>query len=127
MDNSVNRIQINTNYQLNNVGEKPEGKAQQKEENNKKPEVENKQVAAGDVLDFMNTQAASVRPVENPRVLNISKYVTPEQAARIGGFISQFENAVADGLNAIEAELGNAISDDAKLDLAVEIFKAENM
>lgn len=126
MDNSVNRIQINKNYQLNSVGEKPEEKAKQKEED-KKPVIENKKVDAGEVLDFMNTQAVSVRPVETPRVLNISKYVTPEQAARIGGFISQFENTVAEGLKAIEAELGNAIPDSAKLDLAVEMFKAENM
>ena len=37
------------------------------------------------------------------------------------------EDAVAEGLKAIEGELGNAISDEAKIDLAIEMFKAENM
>lgn len=127
MDNNVNRIQLNTNYKLGDVNEKPEEKAGKKEEDKKQPVTENKQVSAGEVLDFMNTQAMSVRPAETPRVLNISKYVTPEQAQRIGSFISQFENAVADGLKAIENELGNALSEDAKMNLAVEMFKAENM
>ncbi len=126
MDNSVNRIQINKNYQLNGVGEKPQDKAQQKQEDNKQT-VENVQVAASDVLEFMNNQAVGVRPVETPRVLNISKYVTPEQAARISGFINQFETEVAKGLKAIEDELGNALPEDAKMNLAVEMFKAENM
>ena len=126
MDNSVNRIQINKNYQLNGVGEKPQDKAQQKPEDNK-PAVDNTQVSASDVLDFMNNQAVGVRPVETPRVLDISKYVTPEQAARICGFINQFETAVADGLKAIEDELGNALPEEAKMNLAVEMFKAENM
>ena len=126
MENNVNRIQMNTNYQLGSVGEKPEEKASKKEDNKKAP-VENQQVSAGDVLEFMNNQAVGVRPVEKPRVLNISKYVTPEQAARIGGFVNQFEDAVAKGLQEIENELGNALTDDAKMDLAIEMFKAENM
>ena len=125
MANEINRIQLNTNYQLNNVGDKPEEKAKQKEEN--KAPVEQKQVSAEQTLEFMNAQAVSARPVDKPRVLNISKYVTPEQAQRICGFISQFENAVADGLKAIESELGNALSEDAKMNLAVELFKVENM
>ena len=125
MANEINRIQMNTNYQLGKVGDKPEEKAQQKEDN--KPQIEQKQVSAEDTLKFMNAQSVNARPVEKPRVLDISKYVTPEQAQRICGFISQFENAVADGLKAIELEMGNALSEDAKMNLAVELFKAENM
>lgn len=125
MANEVNRIQMNTNYQLGSVGEKPEEKAKQKE--NSKPQIEQKQVSAEETLEFMNTQAMMNRPVEKPRVLDISKYVTPEQAKRIMGFISQFETAVADGLKAIESELGNALSEDAKMNLAVELFEAGNM
>ena len=125
MANEINRIQMNTNYQLGAVGDKPEEKAQQKEDN--KPQIEQKQVSADDTLKFMNAQAVNARPVEKPRVLDISKYVTPEQAQRICGFISQFENAVADGLKAIELEMGNALSEDAKMNLAIELFKAENM
>ena len=126
MENSVNKIgQMNSNYQLGAIGEKPEGKAQQKEEN--KQPVEQKQVSAEETLSFMDAQSVAAKPVEKPRVLNISKYVTPEQAQRICGFISQFEDAVATGLQEIENEIGNALSDDAKLNLAVEMFKAENM
>lgn len=128
MDNSVNRItQTYTNFQANTVGEKPEDKTDNKKENNK-PQVENQsQVSAEDTLDFMNAQAVAARPVEQPRVLNVSKYVTPEQAQRICGFINQFEEAVARGLQDIEAELGSALSDDAKMNLAIEIFEANNM
>ena len=128
MDNSVNRVsQAYTKYQANTVGEKPEGKADKKEES--KPQVEQKQpqVSAEDTLKYMNAQAVSARPVEQPRVLNISKYVTPEQAQRICGFINQFEDAVAKGLKNIEFELGSALSDDAKMNLAVEMFEAKNM
>ena len=126
MENNVNRIQMNTGMQLGKVGEKPEEKAKQKEDN--KPQVEKQpQVSAEETLKFMDAQAVTVRPVEKARVLNISKYVTPEQAQRICGFISQFEDTVAKGLMSIEAEMGNALSDEAKLNLAVEMFKAENM
>ena len=125
MANEINRIQMNANMQLGKVGEKPEEKAQQKEDN--KPQIEQKQVSAEDTLKFMDAQALAARPVEQPRVLNISKYVTPEQAQRICGFITQFEDAVVEGLAAIEAETGNALSEDAKLNLAVEMFKIQNM
>ncbi len=125
MANEINKIQMNTNMQLGKVGEKPEEKAQQKEDN--KPQIEQKQVSAEDTLKFMDAQALAARPVEQPRVLNISKYVTPEQAQRICGFITQFEDAVVEGLAAIEAETGNVLSEDAKLNLAVEMFKIQNM
>ena len=127
MDNSVNRVsQAYTNFQANQVGEKPDNKADKKEDN--KPQVEQQpQVSADDTLDFMNAQAVGARPVEQPRVLNVSKYVTPEQAQRICGFINQFEEAVAQGLQDIEVELGSALSDDAKMNLAIEMFEAQNM
>lgn len=126
MANEINRIQINRNYELNSVGEKPQDKTNQKEEKEKQ-QIENKQVPAEDVLNFMNTQSLSARPIEKPRVLNISKYVTPEQAQRIAGFISQFEDTVAEGLISIEKELGNTITNEAKMNLAVEMFKIKNM
>ena len=127
MDNSVNRVsQANTNYQAYSVGEKPENKADKKEENKTQAEQQ-PQVSAEDTLKFLNAQAVSARPVEQPRVLNVSKYVTPEQAQRICGFIQQFEETVAQGLQNIEVELGSALTDDAKLSLAVEMFEAQNM
>lgn len=125
MENNINRIQLNTNVSLGKVGEKPEEKTQKQNEN--KPQIEQKQVSAEDTLKFMDAQAVNARPVEAPRVLNIAKYVTPEQAKRICGFITQFEDAVAEGLAAIEAETGNVLSEEAKLDLAVEMFKLQNM
>ena len=127
MDNSVNRVtQTYTNFQTNTVGEKPEGKADKKEDG--KPQVDQKaQVSGEDTLNIMDAQSASMRPVEQPRVLNVSKYITPEQAQRICGFINQFEEAVARGLQDIETELGTALSDDAKMNLAIEIFKVNNL
>ena len=127
MDNSVNRVsQANSSYQAYSVGEKPDNKADKKEDN--KPQVEQQpQVSAEETLSFLDAQAVTARPVEKPRVLNVSKYVTPEQAQRICGFINQFEEAVAQGLQDIEVELGSALSDDAKMNLAVEMFEAQNM
>lgn len=128
MDNSVNRVsQAYTNYQANTVGEKNDGNKADKKEDNKKQVEQQPQVSAEDTLDFLSAQAVSARPVEQPRVLNVSQYVTPEQAQRICGFINQFEDAVAQGLKNIEVELGSALSDDAKLNLAVEMFEAQNM
>ena len=126
MANEINRIQMQTNYQLNAVGEKQEDKTSKEEE--KKSDVEQKtQVSREDTLSIMDAQSMSFRPVEKARVLNISKYVTPEQAQRICGFVNQYVDAVAEGLVAIQNEMGNALSEDAKLELAVELFKAENM
>lgn len=128
MDNSVNRVsQAYTSYQANSVGEKPENKADKKEDNKPQVEQQQPQVSAEETLNFLNAQALTARPVEQPRVLNVSKYVTPEQAERICGFINQFEDAVAQGLQNIEVELGSALSDDAKMNLAVEMFEAQNM
>ena len=128
MDNSVNRVsQAYTSYQANSVGEKPENKADKKEDNKPQVEQQQPQVSAEETLSFLNAQALAARPVEQPRVLNVSKNVTPEQAERICGFINQFEDAVAQGLQNIEVELGSALSDDAKMNLAVEMFEAQNM
>lgn len=126
MANEINKINsANSSYQLGKIRENQQDKTTKQEES--KPQVDKKEVPADDVLKFMNAQSVTARPVEKPRVLNISKYVTPEQAQRICGFITQFEDAVAEGLIKIEKELGNALSSEAKIDLAVELFKAENM
>ena len=127
MDNSVNRVsQANKSYQAYSVGEKPDNKTDKKEDH--KQQVEQQpQVSAEETLSFLDAQAVTARPVEKPRVLNVSKYVSPEQAQRICGFINQFEEAVAQGLQDIEVELGSALSDDAKMNLAIEMFEAQNM
>ena len=105
MANEINRIGINTGS-VNNYGNAPKGEAKPEE---KTPEAASQaapaqpQVAANDVLTYMAYNAVGVN-VSTPRTYDVGKYVTPEQAARIAGFVAGFETEVAKGLKAIEDE-----------------------
>ena len=80
------------------------------------------QVKPDDVLSYMANSAVGVNPTfSKPVNYDVSKYVTPEQAARIAGFVAGFENAVAEGLAALDAEFGDGLSDEAKLTLAASM------
>ena len=105
MANEINRIGINTGS-VNNYGNAPKGETKPEE---KAPEAAPQaapaqpQVAADDVLTYMAYGAVGVN-VSVPKTYDVSKYVTPEQAARIAGFVAGFETEVAKGLKAIEDE-----------------------
>ncbi|MBQ7450619.1 hypothetical protein IJS77_04310 [bacterium] len=131
MDPISNNTSINTNnYAVNNNGQ-GNGQAANNDTNTQsKPQTENTntQVSGSDTLDYLNAQAASMKPVEKPRVLNISKYVTPEQAQRIiASMLDVFEPKVEEYLSAINSEVGSVLSDDAKLELAAQMFELKNM
>ena len=49
---------------------------------------------------------------------DVSKYVTPEQAQRIAGFVTSFEDEVAKGLVGINEEFGDNLSEAAKYEIA---------
>lgn len=93
--------------------------------------------SAEDVLSYMAqtsnfSDVSSSSDVKQSRKIEVSKYVTPEQAKRIAGFVQDFSGAVETGLKSFESELGSLpeyqnMSDAAKMDVAVTSFLKNNM
>ncbi len=127
MTNNIPGIGINTgSVNPYNVPQKgPESKPEEK------PETAAAQphapaVKPDDVLNYMAQSAVVIQPkVTAPKTYDVEKYVTPEQAARIAGFVASFEGKVAEGLLAIDKELGeNApISEESKYEIAAGMVK----
>lgn len=72
----------------------------------------------------MAQQAVVVNPkVSAQKTYDVSKYVTPEQAQRIAGFVTSFEDQVAEGLLAINKEFGenSGLSEQAKYEIAANM------
>lgn len=126
MTNEINRIGINTGS-VNPYGNQPKGGEAKPED--KKPDapsagVQGAQVNPEDVLTYMAQQAVVVNPkVTSPQTYDVAKYVTPEQAERIAGFVTSFEDQVAQGLLAINKELGgdSNLSEAAKYEIAANM------
>lgn len=122
MTNNIHGIGINTgavNPYLN-----PKTKSETKPEENGGTQTGQPQggtVAPDDVLGFMAQQGVYNKPVSPLEKYNIAKYVTPEQAARIAGFITSFEGEVANGLLTINEEFGDTLSENVKIALAAEL------
>ena len=128
MTENIRGIGINTgsvnNY--NNPAKNAEAKPEETETKNPQAAPQKSQVKADDVLSFMAQQAIVAKPqVAAQRTYDVSKYVTPEQAARIAGFVTSFEDQVAEGLTAIEAEFGpnSGLSEQAKYEIAANMVK----
>jgi hypothetical protein len=112
---------------------KKETAEQTKEEAPKKPDVNFK--SADEVLSFMakTGEFHNVNKGEKAaKIVEVSKYVTPEQAKRIAGFVQEFEGSVKDGLQLFEKEFGHmgeykGMSEAAKMDVALNSFLVNNM
>ena len=90
MTNNINRLGFNiTGYNYARQEEAAAKSAPEQKENTKAKE--NKQIGANDVLGFMAAVNADLVPVKTQRTVDVNKYVTPEQADRIAGFIKGFE------------------------------------
>lgn len=130
MANNINPININSqaiNFAGLKAKEKEAGKTAE-EEKNPAPAPSEKNLNAADVLGFMAAQSVDVQPKKAEKVLDVSKYVTPEQAERIAGFIHGFESEVEKGLKAFDSEFPNAgISKEEKLNTVVTMFEKTNM
>lgn len=73
-----------------------------------------------EVLNVMAQQAAINKSAINvPKTYDVAKYVTPEQAQRIAGFVTSFEDVIAQNLQAVTAEFGNSLSDGDKMNIAL--------
>ena len=115
MTNNIPRIGINTSSVTNYNGQ-PSGNNPTPEgtDNNPTPTAAGyTPVDPDSVFTFLSYNTT----VNTPRTYDVSKYVTPEQAARIAGLMSSFENEVAQGLLRIEEELPN-LPEDVKYTIA---------
>lgn len=114
---SINPINVNTQGVggAYGFGAKPDTKKEEGAEEavNKAP-VQQKQVPADQVLNYMAQSSVSVAP----KTIDPSKYVDNESAARIAGFMAQFEDIVAENLTAINAEFPD-MSEGAKQAMAL--------
>lgn len=126
MSNEINRIGINPSS-VNPYGNNPKGpetKPEDKQPEGAKTPPPGTQVNPNDVLTYMAQSAIVVNPKATTKTYDVSKYVTPEQAARIAGLMSDFEDKVVQGLLAID-ETGElaGLSDSAKYEIAASMVK----
>lgn len=129
MANNINPININAQaikYAQMQQPEKKEDSVKDAQKNSK-PVVDKKEVPANDVLSYMAAQSVDVQP-KVKKTVDVSKYVTPDQAQRIAGFVQGFESEVEKGLLNFDKEFpGNTVSDGTKLNLAVDLFNKNNL
>lgn len=122
MANEINRIGINTGS-INNYGNTPKG---ENKPENKVAETPTQgtptqdPVPANDVFAYMAYNSVGVNP-SVPRMYDVSKYVTPEQAERIASFVAGFEDEVVKVLGAIDAE-GLRLPEDKKYEIAAAMI-----
>ena len=123
MANEINGIGINTGlvngYNNTPKGDKPEGIV---DEPTPQAAPAQTQVSADDVLAYMAYSSIGVNH-SVPRTYDVSRYVTPEQAARIAGFVAGFEGEVAKALQALEEE-GINLPEDQKYEIAAAMATA---
>lgn len=126
MTNNVNGIGINTGS-VNPYGNQPKGnnpKPEEKKPDTPKTGAPTVNANPDDIYAAMAQQALlSGVKVTTPKTYDVGKYVTPEQAERIAGFIGSFEGDVAKYLSQLEAEFGDNLSEEAKLEIAAGMVK----
>ena len=105
-----------------NKGE--ETAAEQQQTQGATPQPERAEVPSDKVLEFMAQASYNQAPKVKP--LDVSKYVTPEQAERIAGFVRDFQKSVGKTMEAVNSEFPN-LDDSAKMALAVDLFNATNL
>ena len=73
-----------------------------------------------EVLNVLAQQAAINKSTINMnKTYDVAKYVTPEQAQRIAGFVTSFEDVIAQNLQAVSAEFGANLPEDVKMNIAL--------
>lgn len=79
------------------------------------------QLNSNDVLSFLAAQNADVVPVKAQKTLDVSKYVTSEQEARIADFMKGFEADYDAALNLTKEEFPD-LSDGAASTIALNFL-----
>lgn len=82
-----------------------------------------KQIGSNEIMGFLAAQNADLIPVKPTRTYEVSKYVTPEQEARIAGFIQGLEASYNEAL-AITADEFPEISGKAAEEIALAYVNA---
>ncbi len=128
MTNNINRIGINTKGVNSYVNPKTQSESKPEENvQNNQAQTSGAQVKPEDVLTYMAQNAVVVNPKSISKTYDVAKYVTPEQAARIAGFIGEFEDEVTKGLLAINEELeGVNLPESTKYELAAKMAESKN-
>ena len=131
MANNINPISINTQalkYAQLKQTEKKQESVDDASTGAKNSAGAQKEVSADDVLNYMAAQNVDIQATKAKKVLDVSKYATPEQIERIAGFDQGFESSVQKGLLDFDKEFPNSgLSDSAKTDLVVEMFNKNNL
>lgn len=116
---NINGIGINLNTNVPKQDTTPEVKENTAQEAPKQNSAANL-MSQEDVLNVMAQQAAINKAnIPTQRTYDVSKYVTPEQAQRIAGFVTSFEDIVAQNLQSVTAEFGNGLSEEQKMNIAL--------
>ncbi|MCD7779175.1 MAG: hypothetical protein LUH05_00695 [Candidatus Gastranaerophilales bacterium] len=82
-----------------------------------------KQVNSSEVLGFMAAQNADMVPVKTQKTVDVSKYVSEDQEARIADFMEGFEADFDEAFN-IAAEEFPDLSEEAAVSLALSYINA---
>jgi len=123
--------QINVNSQgigsASGYGAKPKSKeeSQEAEAATAAAPAQESKVSADDVLNYMAQSAISVKPAA-AKTVDPSKYVDDASAARIAGFMADFEDKVSTGLKSFDKEFAGAdVSDSAKMAVVLKQINSE--
>ena len=108
---------------LENENKSEEKAAEQQQTQGANQNIERKEVPSDKVFEFMAQASYAQTPQVKP--LDVSKYVTPEQAERIAGFVREYQKSVDKTMEAVEVEFPN-LNDSAKMALAVDLFNSTN-
>lgn len=119
---SINPINVNTQGVGTSYGFGAQSKAKNEEAKEKEQTGAASQktpVAADEVLSYMAQSAVTVAPTTT-KTIDPAKYVDEESAARIAGFMAQFEDKVAEGLANFDKEFaGVNASESTKMTLVL--------
>ena len=117
--NNINGLGVGLNTNLPQKNTAP-AQEEQTQEVQQQSQPNLKFVSGDDVMNIMAQQATMNQPIINkPNAYDVGKYVTQEQAQRIAGFVTSFDDIVAQNLQSITEEFGNSISDDMKMNIAL--------
>jgi len=104
-----------------NKGE--ETAAEQQQAQGANSQVERKEIPSDKILEYLAQANYAQAPQVKP--LDVSKYVTPEQAQRIAASVREYQQVIGKTVDAVSSEFPN-LDDSAKTALAVELFNKSN-
>ena len=104
-----------------NKGE--ETAAEQKQAQSAGAQGERREIPSDKILEYLAQANYAQTPQVKP--LDVSKYVTPEQAQRIAGSVREYQQVIGKTVEAVSSEFPN-LDDSAKTALAVELFNKSN-